>query len=87
MLEERGVDFERHYYIDDPLGREALTGLVAMVGGDPADMVRAKLGETSAEAVVDHLLENPGDMQRPIGVCDGTAIIARPAELILELLD
>ena len=58
-----------------------------MVGGDPADMVRAKLDDPSAAAVVDHLLENPGDMQRPIGVRGATAIIARPAELILELLD
>ncbi len=58
-----------------------------MVGGDPADMVRAKLDDASAASVIDHLVEHPGDMQRPIGVRNGKAIIARPAELILDLLD
>lgn len=58
-----------------------------MVGGDPAAMVRAKLSDVSAEAVVAHLVANPGDMQRPIAVLDGKAIIGRPAELVLDLLD
>ena len=58
-----------------------------MVGGDPADMVRAKLDDTSVEGVVAHLAENPADMQRPVAVLDGRAIIGRPSELVLELLD
>jgi arsenate reductase-like glutaredoxin family protein len=58
-----------------------------MVGGDPAAMVRAELTDTSIEAVVTHLLANPADMQRPIAVLDGRAIIGRPAELVLDILD
>ena len=50
-------------------------------------MVRADLTDVSVESVVAHLLDNPADMQRPIAVLDGRAIIGRPAELVLELLD
>jgi len=58
-----------------------------MVGGDPAAMTRATLPDPTAESVVAHLVENPGDMQRPIAVLNGRAIIGRPAELVLEILD
>jgi arsenate reductase-like glutaredoxin family protein len=58
-----------------------------MVGGDPAAMVRGALDDTSVDGVVAHLAANPADMQRPIAVLDGRAIIGRPAELVLELLD
>lgn len=58
-----------------------------MVGGDPAEMVRAELDEPDVDTVVAHLLAEPGDMQRPIGVLDGRAVIGRPSERILELLD
>lgn len=50
-------------------------------------MVRAELDDTSVDAVVAHLVENPADMQRPIAVNQGRAIIGRPAELVLEVLD
>jgi len=58
-----------------------------MVGGDPADMVRGSLADQSAEGVVAHLVDNPADMQRPIAVLAGKAIIGRPAELVLDILD
>jgi arsenate reductase-like glutaredoxin family protein len=32
-------------------------------------------------------MEHPALMQRPIGVRGGRAVIARPSELILDLLD
>ncbi len=58
-----------------------------MVGGDPAAMVRGSLDDPSVDGVVAHLVENPADMQRPIAVLDGKAIIGRPSELVLEVLD
>lgn len=64
-----------------------MTRLVEMVGGDPAAMVRGDLADTSAQAVVVHLVENPADMQRPIAVLGDKAIIGRPAELVLDILD
>jgi arsenate reductase-like glutaredoxin family protein len=58
-----------------------------MVGGSPASMVRASLDDPTTDAVVAHLVDNPQDMQRPIAVLNGRAIIGRPAELVLDILD
>ena len=58
-----------------------------MVGGDPADMSRAALDSPTVADVVAHLLANPGDMQRPVAVIDGRAVIGRPSERVFEILD
>ena len=50
-------------------------------------MVRGEIADQSAESVVRHLVENPADMQRPIAVFNGKAIIGRPAELVLDILE
>jgi len=36
--------------------------------------------------VIDLLLDHPELMQRPVVFCDARALIARPAEKVLELL-
>ncbi len=63
----------------------------------PADLVRrdknfAELGldaadYESADAVIDLLLEHPVLMQRPIFVVGDRAVICRPSERALTLLD
>jgi len=40
----------------------------------------------TAEQVIALLLEHPRLMQRPVIVSDGKAVIARPAEKVLDLL-
>jgi arsenate reductase (glutaredoxin) len=87
LLDERGVEHTIHDYVKDPLDEATLTELVTMVGGDPTDMVRSSTDASTIGEVVAQLLADPADMQRPIGVRDGKAIIARPPERILELLD
>ena len=87
MLDERGVDYTIRDDVTDPLDRTQLSELVEMVGGDPADMVRADLGTPSADEVVAHLVDNPADMQRPIAALGGRAVIGRPFDRVLEVLD
>ena len=50
-------------------------------------MVRVGLDSPTAEDVVAHLVDNPADMQRPIAVLDGEAVIARPPERVFDILD
>jgi len=79
------------------LDRATLESFCEKLGGEPSDLVRqdahfAELGVDpgsllSAEAVVDLLLEHPRIMQRPVCVLGDRAVIARPAELVLTLLD
>ena len=71
--------------------------MLRLLDGPAADLVRrdATFEELDVDparlldggAVVDLLLEHPALMQRPIGIRGGRAIIARPSELILDLLN
>ena len=97
ILRERGVEFDVIEYLKTPLDRDTLASLVDLVPNDPADMVRKDknfkdLGldaadYVTADAVVDLLLEHPKLMQRPILVRGDRAVIARPPDNALELLD
>lgn len=67
-----------------------------MLPGDPSELVRVDnhfkqleldIGDyQSADAVVDLLLEHPKLMQRPVVIRGDQAVIARPSELVEELL-
>ena len=71
--------------------------MLRLLDGPAADLVRrdatfedldvAPARLLDGGSVVDLLLEHPALMQRPIGIRGGRAIIARPSELILDLLD
>ncbi|MEC9000765.1 MAG: ArsC/Spx/MgsR family protein [Actinomycetota bacterium] len=60
-----------------------------MVRRDPAfadsGVVEASLDDL--DAVVDLLLAHPALMQRPVGLVGDRAVVARPSERILDLLD
>ena len=70
--------------VPDPNG--VIDGLIAPVPeGDWAalDIREGAYVRTPAA----HLVAHPADMQRPIAVLDGRAVIGRPSELVLDLLD
>ncbi len=67
-----------------------------MLPNEPAELIREdnhfkqlglNIGDyQSADAVVDLLLDHPKLMQRPVVVRGDQAVIARPSELVEELL-
>ena len=95
-MRAREVDFDTIEYLKTPLDRPTLEGIVAMLEGPPAELVRKdrrfeELGlkaanYVSAEAVVALLLKHPELMQRPVITCGKRAIIARPPEKLTPLL-
>ena len=96
-MRERDVEFDVIEYLKTPLSREALERIVDLVPDSHQDMVRKdknfkELGldaddYTSKEAVVNVLLEHPKLMQRPIIIRGEHAVIGRPSEKVLALLD
>lgn len=70
-----------------------MEGFLDLLAGEPADLVRSDdelcpdPGTLDADGVVDLLLAHPQLMQRPVAVLAGRAVIARPFELVLGLLD
>ena len=96
-MQERGVEFDVIEYLKSPLGREDFERFLDLLPDEPAELVRKdkkfkELGLNAddymtREAVVEVLLQHPELMQRPVIIRDQKAVIARPSEKVLELLD
>ena len=97
LLEERELAPEIVEYLKTPLGPDHLTALIDQLDAEPAALVRKdkhfkELGldpgpYTTAEAVVELLAAHPRLMERPVAVHEGRAVIGRPPENVLALID
>ena len=97
LLEERGIDFERIDYHVEGLPEPRLRELLAKSGLRPRDVLRrkeplvAELGLTADDRTDDELIaamvEHPQLVERPIVERGNRAVLARPVERVLELLD
>lgn len=97
LLRERGVEFDVIEYLKSPLDRATLERFLDLLPDPPADLVRKdkrfkELGLDPAdyvtrEQVVAVLLAHPELMQRPVVIRGDRAVLARPSEKVLALLD
>jgi arsenate reductase len=97
LLMEHGVDFDRVNYYVDPLDEEKLRELLRKAELRPRDAMRTKeavyeeLGlagsEHSDDELIELMVEHPDLVQRPIVERGDRAVLARPPERVLELLD
>lgn len=93
LLEERGVDFERVEYHVEGLTEPEIRDLLRMAGIPAAEALRMKepgaTGLRSAEEdeIISAMAERPELLQRPFVVVNDRAVLARPVERALELLD
>ena len=97
ILNERGVSHEVIEYLKTPLDRATLARFLDLLPGPPADLVRKdkrfkELGLDPAdyatrEQVIDVLLAHPELMERPVVIRGNRAVIARPSERVVDVLD
>ena len=97
ILEQRSADPDVVLYLKTPPSKAELERFLDLLEDPPADLVRkdkrfAELGLVesdyqTADQVIAVLLEHPELMQRPIIVKDNRAVLARPSEKVLTLLD
>ncbi len=97
FLTERGVDFDRVNFHVDPLSAAEVTQLLAKANLRPRDVLRTsepaykELGLAKAELSDAELIEVISEhfelLQRPIVVRGERAVLARPTENVLALLD
>ena len=94
LLTDRGVDFERVDYHVEPLPEEKIRALLRKAGLSASEAARTKeplYAELAADASEDELIalmaEHPQLLQRPIVERGDRAVLARPVERVLELLD
>ena len=97
ILRERGVGHDVIEYLQAPPDRPALARILDLLPGPPADLVRKdkrfkELGlneqdYVTREQVIALLLAHPELMERPVVIRGKCAVIARPSEKVLDLLD
>jgi arsenate reductase len=96
ILEEHGVEAEVVKYLDDAPSRAELERVLGLLGtDDPTAMARTgearwkELGLDGADrdAVLDAMAANPILIERPIVIRGDRAVVGRPPENVLELLE
>jgi len=96
LLAERGVPVERVQYLDEPPSRAEVERVLGLLGtDDPRVLVRtgeplyAELGlaDAARDELLDALAAHPSLIERPVVVRGDRAVVARPPERLLELLD
>lgn len=94
-LRERKVEPEIIKYLDTPPDIEKLTELLAAAGLSPHEAIRVREAEykelglspnTPDDELLAAMVEHPRLIERPIVVTDKGVRIARPTELIDEIL-
>lgn len=94
LLRERGIEPRIVPYLDEPPDAAELRRLVSMTGGDARALVRVgeadyaalALAAASEDELIAAMVQNPRLIERPIFVHGGRAVVARPAERVLDLL-
>lgn len=96
ILEERGVDADYIRYLETAPTRADLEDVLVKLGiEDPREIVREKepvylelnLEQADRDQLLDAMVAHPILIQRPIVIHGDRAIVARPPERLLELLD
>ena len=93
LLTERGIDFERVNYHVEPLPEEKIRDLVRKAGVPAAELLRTKepgareLRDAPDDEVIAAMAANPALLERPVIERGDRAVLGRPPERALELLD
>ena len=97
LLNEKNVDFDVVEYLKDPLSKDEILILAKKLGKRPKDFIRTSekdFKDNNVESLInnDQALANameelPKIIERPIFVVGKNAVIGRPPENILMLLD
>ena len=97
LLEARGITPELVYYLETPPDADELRWLLGLLGASARDLLRSgdpasiELGlddpTLGDDALIAAMAAHPGLIERPIFVHGGRAVIGRPPERVLELLD
>jgi arsenate reductase (glutaredoxin) len=97
LLRERGIDYDAVDHHVFGLTEDEVRDLVRKAGVPARDLFRARepvyaelgLGdrEVSDDEAIALMVEHPALLQRPVVVRGDRAVLARPVERVLELLD
>lgn len=97
ILEEKGYHITVVEYLNQPLGKLEMNNILKMLGLEPRDAMRQKeapykelnLSDESLTRMdlIAAMVQNPILIERPIVAIKEKAVIARPPEKVLEIIE
>jgi len=96
ILEENGINTEIVKYLDTPPSEEEIKNILKMLGISARELMRTKediykelqlKDVTNEDILIKAIAENPRLIERPIVIKNGRAVIGRPPEKVLELIN
>jgi arsenate reductase len=96
VFRENNISYDRVNYFNDPITEEKLRELLRKAGLTPFDVLRKGeaavkesniTAETPADKIIRLIIENPSLLQRPIVEVGDKAVLARPVEKALDLIN
>ena len=96
MLEKRGIPFTYREYRSQPLTEDELRRLFDSLQKRPAELLRRRdrafrqlglSGEEDDDTLISLMHEHPTLLERPIGIVGSKAVVGRPPEKLLELVN
>ncbi len=94
-LEGKNIDFDLRLYLQDPMSKSELIDLIQQTGKKPVDLIRKqekyfiehiKNKQLTDHEIIDHILNHPKLLHRPIISNGEQAVIAQPPEQMDEIL-
>ena len=96
LLAAYGVPAQRVLYLDTPPSAAEIARVLALLGSsDPRELMRTSepryielgLAAAPADELIEAMTRHPELIQRPVVIWPDRAVIARPPELLLPLLE
>jgi arsenate reductase len=96
LFKENGIDYEKINYFIEPLTEVKLRDLLKKANLSPFDVVRKNeeiykklnISEVKdSDELIKLIVENPGILQRPIVEVGDKAVLARPIEKAIDLIN
>ncbi len=96
MLEEKNIEYRYREYTKEPLTKAELKRVFKKLGLGPKDVLRKNdkaykeqglTGDEKRDELIALMAEHPTLLQRPIAVLGDRAVVGRPIENILELVE
>jgi len=97
LLQEAGADVEIIEYLKHPPSAAELDHILTLMQLDPRDLLRTKEEEYETlcldditlerDKLIEAMVDNPNLIERPIAVSTEMAVLGRPPENVLRLLN
>lgn len=96
MLDEKAIPYRYREYTREPLTEGEIREILRLLGISARDLLRTRdpayaelglAGEESGDALIHAMASHPTLVQRPIGRLPGKAVLGRPPERLLKLIE